>query len=226
MINKEDIEKLVLERKKSNLKTHFNDMFFINTIKYSGEVRKSEILLWHSSHWLRGGYPIFHLQFDSENKLVGIKSELNPFGKLFDKIALVVIGIFALFPILGNGFTKGWLGSIFILFVAFILFLILSKASKSEKKIMIEELKEKIENIEREKFPKKFIGKPEKEIPKENEWTLKKILIRIFFYPISVLIIYFCITEILPNGKATHALFGIGVCGLYLVADVLNILKK
>ncbi len=226
MINKKDIEELVLERKKSNFKTHFKDMFFINNLRYSGEVRKKEILLWYSSHWLRGGYPIFYLQFDSENKLIGIKSELNPFGKVFDKVAIVVIGIFALLPILGNGFSNGWLGSIFILFVAFLLFLIMRKASKSEKKIMTEELKEKIENIERGKFPEKFIGKPEKEILKENEWTLKKILTRVFFYPISILIIYFCITEILPNGKATHALFGIGVCGLYLVADILNIFKK
>lgn len=226
MINKEDIAELVLDRKKSNLKTHLKDMFFINNFRYSGEVRETEILLWYSSHWLRGGYPIFHLQFDSENKLVGIKLELNPFGKLFDKLAIIIIGIFTLIPILGNGFSKGWLGSIFILFVAFILFLIVRKVSKSEKKIMTEELKEKIENIEREKFPEKFIGKPEKEISNENEWSLKKILTRVFFYPISVLIIYFCITEILPNGKTTHALFGVGVCGLYLVADILNILKK
>lgn len=226
MIKKEDIEKLVLEQKKSNLKTHFNDMFFISTIRYSGEIRKKEILLWCSSHWLRGGYPIFHLQFDSENNLVGIKSELNPFGKLFDKVAIILIGLFALLPIFGNGFSKGWLGSIFIILVAFVLFLIMRKATKSEKKIMTEELKESIENIEREKFPEKFVGKPKKDVPKENEWTLKKILTRVFFYPISVLIIYFCITEILPNGKATHALFGIGVCGLYLVADILNILKK
>lgn len=226
MIKKEDIEELVLEQKKSNLKTHFNDMFFINTIKYSGEVRKSEILLWCSSHWLRGGYPIFYLQFDRENNLTGIKSELNPFGKLVDKLAIVIIGIFALLPILRNRFSKGWLGTIFILFVAFVLFLIMRKASRSEKKIMTEELKESIENIERAKFPEKFVGKPKKDAAKENEWTLKKILTRVFFYPISVLIIYFCITEILPNGKATHALFGIGVCGLYLVANILNILKK
>ncbi|MFD2607360.1 hypothetical protein ACFSSG_17790 [Euzebyella marina] len=226
MIEKADIEELVLDPKKSNLKTHFNDMFFIKNHRYSGEIREKEILLWYSSHWLRGGYPIFHLQFDSENKLVGIKSELNPFGKLFDKIAMVMIGIFSLLPILGNGFMKGWLGSVFILFVALVLFLIMRKASKSEKKIMVEELKETIENIEKEKFPEKFVGKPQKEIAKENEWTFKKILTRIFFYPISVLVIYFCITEILPNGKVTHAFFGISVCGLYLVADILNILKK
>ncbi len=86
MIEKKDIQKLVLERKKSTLRTHFNDMFFVNNLRYSGEIRKNEILLWYSSHWLRGGYPIFHLAFDSENKLAGIKTELNPFGKLLNKI--------------------------------------------------------------------------------------------------------------------------------------------
>ncbi len=226
MIEKGDIQKLVLDRKKSTLKAHFNDMFFINNLRYSGEIRKNEILLWYSSHWLRGGYPIFHLRFDSDNKLIGIKTELNPFGKLLRKIIPVIIGIFAFLPIIGNGFSQGWLGSVFILLVAYVLFIIMRRATRLEKKIMTDELKETIENIEREKFPEKFAGLPIQEPPKENEWTLKKIITRIIFYPFCLGIIYLCFTGFIPNGQFLHGIFGIAVCGAYLYSDLYAIFKK
>ncbi len=226
MIEKTDIEELVLENKKSTLGTHFNDAFFYNTLKYSGEIRKNEILLWTSSYWLRGGYPIFHLKFDSENRLKGISTELNPFGKFINLLTFVALGLFAILPLFGNELKEGLALSLFILVTALFLFLIMRRATNHEKKIMTEELKVAIENIERKKYPEKFKNLPRQEKPEENEWTLKKILTRIIFYPVCIVIIYFCLTEILPNGKAIHGLFGIGVCGAYLVADILNILKK
>ena len=225
-MNKSDIEELILEKKKSTLGTHFNDAFFYNTLKYSGEIRKNEILLWTSSYWLRGGYPIFRLKFDSENQLNRISTELNPFGKLIDKLTIIAICTFTMLPIIGYGFNDGWKLGALVIFIVIVLFLILKKASKSEKKIMTEELREVIENLEREKYPEKFQDRPKPEKPKEKEWTLKKVITRLIFYPISIIIIYFCLTEILPNGKAIHGLFGIGVCGLYLIADILNIMKK
>lgn len=226
MIEKNDIEKLVLDRRKSSLRNHFNDMFFMNNVRYSGEIRENEILLWYSSFWLRGGYPIFHLQFDSESKLAGIKLETNPFGKLFDKIALILILVFATIPIIMSGLATGWIGSVFILFVAFILFLIMRKAAKSEKKIMTEELKEIIERIEREKFPEKFAGYGLKEKPIENEWTIKKIFTRIFIYPICVGFIYVCAALLIPNGQLGKGLGGIAICGAYLYSDIYAILKS
>ena len=226
MIEKTDIEELVLENKKSTLSTHFNDALFYNTLKYSGEIKKDEILIWTSSFWLRGGYPIFHLKFDTENHLKGISTELNPFGKFVNLFMLVAFGFFALLPVFGNGLREGLALSSFVLIIAIFVFLILRKATNHEKKIMTDELKETIENIERKKYPEKFINIPKQEKPKENEWTVKKIITRIIFYPVCIMIIYFCLTEILPNGKAIHGLFGIGVCGAYLVADILNIMKK
>ncbi|UII74455.1 hypothetical protein LV716_09265 [Flagellimonas sp. HMM57] len=223
MIEKKDVEKLVLEDKSSTLGTHFRDAFFYNTLKYSGEIRKNEILLWTSSYWLRGGYPIFHLKFNSENKLKGISTVLNPFGKLINKLAIVTTSVFTLIPIVGYGFIDGWKLSVFVLFTAFVLFIILRKVSISEKTIITEELRDVIETLEREKYPEKF---KQQEKPKKKEWTLKKTLTRLIFYPVCIVIIYFCLTEILPNGKPTHALFGIGICGAYLIADILNILKK
>ncbi len=226
MIEKTDIEELVLENKKSTLGTHFYDAFFYNTLKYSGEIRKNEILLWTSSFWLRGGYPVFNLKFDSKNQLKGISTELNPFGKFIKLFMFIALGFFAILPLFGNGLKEGLALSLFILVTALFLFLIMRKAKIHEEKIVTEELKETIENIERKKYPEKFKNRPKQEKPKENEWTLKKILTRIIFYPLCIVIIYFCLKEILPNGKAIHGLFGIGVCGAYLVADILNMIKK
>ncbi|MGX1930060.1 hypothetical protein [Flagellimonas sp. 2504JD4-2] len=100
------------------------------------------------------------------------------------------------------------------------------KVSRTEKKIMTDELKETIENIEKEKFPEKFIARLEKNIPKENEWTLKKIITRIFFYPFCMGIIYLCLTGFLPKGQYFYALFGTAVCGAYLYSDLSSIFKK
>ncbi|MEQ5790724.1 hypothetical protein J4E06_06655 [Muricauda sp. NFXS6] len=226
MIEKNDIEKLVLNRKKSSLRNHFNDMFFMNNIRYSGEIREKEILLWYSSFWLRGAYPIFHLNFDSDKKLVGLKLEKNPFGKLLDKIALFLVLVFASIPIIISGLAKGWVGAVFVLFVAFILFLIMRKAAKTEKKIMTEELKDTVERIEREKFPEKFAGYGLKEKPIENEWTIKKIFTRIFMYPICVGFIYVCAALLIPNGQLGKGICGIAICGAYLYSDIYAILKS
>ncbi|MGX1930061.1 hypothetical protein [Flagellimonas sp. 2504JD4-2] len=50
MIEKKDIQKLVLDKKKSTLKAHFKDAFFINNLRYSREIRENEVLLWYSSY--------------------------------------------------------------------------------------------------------------------------------------------------------------------------------
>jgi hypothetical protein len=99
MVEKKDIEKSIIQNKKSSLKNHWNDAFLINSTKYSGEVKQNELLIWRSSPFLRGAYPVFHLTFDKDNKLNGIKTEKNPYHKLQNKttigfIIVLVLGLF------------------------------------------------------------------------------------------------------------------------------------
>ena len=225
MLRKKDIETLIAEEKESKLATHFYDALTYNTTKYSGEVRKDEILLWSSSYWLRGGYPIFHLHFNTENLLVKITTEPNPFGKLINKLAIIAIVFFTLLPIIGYGLTEGWFLSLFVLFVATVVFFIMRKSGINEKQIMTQELKEAIEAIEKAKFPEKFLGQLENPEPLKNEWTFKKIIVRLIMYPICALIIYVSIVFALPGGKPIHGLIAIGICVLYYVADLSNIIK-
>ena len=98
MIEKKNIETLIIQNKKSNLKNHWYDAYSYNKIKYSGEIRPNELHIWRSSHFLRGAYPIFHLTFDQNTRLKSIKLEKNLYHKFLDKFTyeLVCVLIFAL----------------------------------------------------------------------------------------------------------------------------------
>lgn len=173
MASKKDIERLIVQHKKSTLKNHRNDAFFYNRTKYSGEIRAKEILLWRSSHFLRGAYPIFILTFDSNEKLKGIKTEKNPYHKLLDKlkIGFIVVIISVLFITLD--FKAAMIATAGISVVGLLLYLILSKSAKYETKLLTAELKESIEYLELENNPE-LRNNPKQSLKKERtkEWSL------------------------------------------------------
>jgi uncharacterized membrane protein (DUF106 family) len=224
---KKDIEKLIVQNKKSNLKNHWNDAFFYNTTKYSGEIKPNELLIWRSSHFLRGAYPIFHLTFDQNNKLNGIKKEKNPYHKLLNKITIgfLIVLISGLF--LSTDLKMAVIGTIGISVIGLLLRLVLGKAKKYETKLLTDELKEAIENIEQANNPVQ-INKPKSESKTEKvkEWTFTKVLTRLILYPFCLLILWFSITGFLPEGKTLYGIFGIVVALAYPIADILLIFGK
>ena len=232
MVEKKDIEKLIIQNKKSNLKNHWNDAFFYNTIKYSGEIKPNELLIWRSSHFLRGAYPIFHLTFNQNNQLNGIKTQKNPYHKLLNKITIgfLIVLISGLF--LTTDFKMAVIGIIGILVIGLLLRLVLGKAKKYETKLLTDELKEAIENIEQANNPELInTPKSESKTEKVKEWTFTKVLTRIILYPFCLFILYLCIQMFLnpdPNYPRQKPLgiFGIIVVGGYLVADITIIVKN
>lgn len=232
MVEKKDIEKLIIQNKKSTLKNHWNDAFFYNTTKYSGEIKPNELLIWRSAHFLRGAYPIFHLTFDQNEKLNGIKTEKNPFYKLLNKISIGFFIVLALVLLFTTEFKTAIFGIIGITLIGTLLHLVLSKAKKYETNILTDELKNAIENIERKNNPK-LINKPKAELKKEKvkEWTFTKILTRVILYPFCLFMIYLCIQMILnpdPNHLRQRPLgiIGIIIIGGYLVIDIIIIVKN
>ena len=227
MINKSDIEKLIVQHKKSNLKNHWSDAYFYNTAKYSGEVRSNEILLWRSSHFLRGAYPIFHMTFDQNDKLNRIRKEKNPFHKFINKfsIGFFTIVIITLFVLCEISFAV--IASCGILLVRFLLNLVLKMSRNYEVTLITEELKLTLENIEGNKNPeviKKPIAKPETEPIKE--WTLEKVLGRLILYPFCGLIVYLSIVGIIPGEKKLLGVFGV-IIGLgYPIVDLILAFRK
>jgi|SRR5690554_253635 len=232
MVEKKDIEKLIIQNKKSTLKNHWNDAFFYNTTKYSGEIKPNELLIWRSAHFLRGAYPIFHLTFDQNEKLNGIKTEKNPFYKLLNKISIGFFIVLALVLLFTTEFKTAIFGIIGITLIGTLLHLVLSKAKKYETNILTDELKNAIENIERKNNPE-LINKPKAELKKEKvkEWTFTKILTRVILYPFCLFMIYLCIQMILnpdPNHLRQRPLgiIGIIIIGGYLVIDIIIIVKN
>ncbi|WP_459209249.1 hypothetical protein [Aquimarina rhabdastrellae] len=227
MAEKKDIEKLIVQNKKSNLKNHWNDSFFYNTTKYSGEIKQNELLIWRSSHFLRGVYPIFHLTFDQNDKLKGIKTEKNPYHKLLSKITIGVLIVFISSLFLLFDFKPAIIGTIVILFILALLILVLGKSRKYETKLLTVELKEAIENIEHLNNPD-FVNKPKSESKKEKvkEWTFTKVLTRFLIYPFCLFILWVSITGFLPQGKILYGIFGIVIASAYPIADILLILGK
>jgi hypothetical protein len=227
MVEKKDIEKLILQNKKSTLKNHWNDAFFYNTTKYSGEIKPNELLIWRSAHFLRGVYPIFHLTFDQNGKLNGIKTKKNPYHSLLNKISIGFFIVLVLGLLIATEFKTAIIGIIGISIIGTLLNLVMSKAKKYETKILTDELKEAIENIERTNNPE-LINKPKAEIKEENvrEWTFTKVLTRLILYPFCLLILWFSITGFLPDGKTLYGILGIVVALAYPIADILLIIGK
>ncbi|SFS96552.1 hypothetical protein SAMN04487906_2380 [Zhouia amylolytica] len=232
MVEKKEIEKLIIQNKKSNLKNHLNDAFFYNTIKYSGEIKPNELLIWRSSHFIRGAYPIFHLTFNQNNQLIGIKKQKNPYHKLLNKITIgfLIVLISGLF--LSTDFKMAVIGTIGISVIGLLLSLVLGKAKKYETKLLTDELKEAIENLEQANYPE-LIKKPKSELKKEKvkEWTFTKVLTRLILYPFCLFLLYLCVQMILnpdPNHIRQRPLgiMGILIVGGYLLADITIIVKK
>jgi len=222
MVEKKDIEKLIIQNKKSTLKNHRNDAFFYNTTKYSGEIKPNELLIWRSAHFLRGAYPIFHLTFDQNGELNEIKTQKNPYHKLLNKISIGFLIVLALTLLFTSEFKTAIIGIIGITVIGTLLHLVLSKARRYETKNLTDELKEAIENIERANNSE-LINKPKAELKKKKvkEWTFTKILTRLLLYPFCLLLLWFSITGFLPEGKTLYGIFGIIVALAYPIADIL-----
>lgn len=222
MIEKKDIEKLIVQHKKSNINNHWTDSFFYNATKYSGEVRENEILLWRSDLFLRGAYPIFHITFDQNDKMKGIKLEKNPFHKLLNKLSIGFFAVIIAFLFITSELRFAVIATCGILIIGFILRIVLHKSRKYEIGLMTDELKLTIQQIEQEKnseLTNSNATKPTK--AKIKEWTLGKVLTRLILYPFCGLIVYFSIVGLIPEGKKILGISGVLIGLGYPIADLI-----
>ena len=226
VIERKDIEKLIVQHKKSNLKNHWNDSFFYNTTKYSGELKSNEILLWRSAHFLRGAYPIFHISFDQNDKMNGIRKEKNPYHKFLNKSSIGFFSAILIFMFITTELRFAILMTCGMALVGFLLNIVLNKSRKYEIEQITDELKQTIENIERNKNPD-LVNKPivKQETKLKKEWTLSKILTRLILYPFCGLIVYFSITGLIPSGKGLLGIFGIVIGIGYPIVDLILALR-
>jgi len=222
MINKTDIKKLVIEHKKSTLKNHWKDAFFRNTIKYSGEIKSNEILLWRSSEFLRGYYPIYILSFDRNENLKEIKIEKNPYHKYSEKFTFIFFLILVILLAIFENLQTSLIFATGLSVIIILLQLVLSKARKYETNLLTKELKDTIQNIEQKKNPELIIESEEE----ENEFTTPKFFTRLFLYPFCIFFIWFFITYLSPKEMNIKIFIGIGIVLTYLISDLILLFKK
>ena len=60
----------------------------------------------------------------------------------------------------------------------------------------------------------------------KSEWTIGKILLRIFLYPFCGLVIFFSLYFFFPDKNYKLGIAGIIITGMYLVSDILIIVKS
>lgn len=225
MVLKKDIEKLVINSKVSNLKTHWRDSRNYNSTKYSGEIRQNEILLWTSSYFLRSAYPIFKFTFDQNENLISLKLEKNPYEILLDKISIGFLVVFCFFSFMFTDYKTALFLILWIFFVGILFRIIIYLARKNETKLIIEELKNKIEKIEHKSNPSRKVNSVIND-EKVDEWTFSKIMTRIIAYPFCILVFWICLTGLVPEGKIIQGVFGAIIALIYPVTDVLILMGK
>ncbi|MGY6648228.1 hypothetical protein [Wenyingzhuangia sp. IMCC45574] len=212
-VTKKDVEKLIELRKENTFLSHLWNVFS-QDFRSKGEVGRNEIKVWKQHMWNAIFYPIFTLEFNSNNHLTNITDKLNPIGKTV--IGIFVIGfLYLIFPenISGFDFIKKWPIITFIaVFISIIVFFA-RMVYRFEKKNQLDEILEFLDVEVEEKKPQK-------------EWSLKNILIRLFAYPFCLFLIGLNIFMIIPNGQYILALGCFGLVASYLLADIKMILKN
>jgi len=212
-VTKKDVEKLIELRKENTFLNHLWNVFS-RDFRPKGEIGRNEIIVWRQNMWNMTFYPIFTFEFNANNHLTNITDKLNPIGKSFIGI-IIILFLYMIFPksLSDFDFIGNWPIITFIIVFAIIIVSVVKMVYKFEKKNQLEYILEFLD-VEVEK------KKPEK------EWSLKNILIRLFTYPFCLFLVGLNIFLIIPNEQYILALGVFGFVGFYLVTDIKMILKN
>lgn len=212
-ITKKDIEELIELRKENTFLNHLWNVFS-RDFRPKGEIGRDEIKVWKQNRWNATFYPIFTFELNANNHLTNISDQLNPVGKTI--IGLFIFGfLYFVFPKNPTeyDFILNWPIITFIFVFALIVVLLARKIYRFEKQNQLDEIFELLD-IEVEK------KKP------ENEWSFRRILIRLFTYPFCLFLIGLNIFLIIPNGQYILAAGSFMLVGFYLISDLKMIFRK
>ena len=213
-VTKKDVEKLIELRKENTFLNHLWNIFS-RDMTAKGEVSRNEIKVWRQNMWNLTFYPIFTFEFNANNHLINISTKLNPVGKMI--IGFIIIGlIWLIFPKNLSDFDilEKWQMATFLLVFSFLIVWVARKVYRYETQNQLEQIFEILDIEVEEKKP-------------EREWSLKNVLIRLFTYPFSLFIVFISVWLLYENGirNILQSVIGIGVCGMYLYADIKMIMR-
>jgi hypothetical protein len=221
--HKEKIDKLITLEKKNNLTNHILTSLF-NKGETIAEKNMNEYIIWTSSYWVGFFYPIFKINFDKDGEITSIESELSLNGKLWRVILSSLLILFfacsLIIPIIEN--FKNFDSSMLIILgvfslLAFGFIWVFRKFYENETKNSFNELKTLVGLDTKENIKKKENEK--------SEWTLKRIILRVFIYPFALFIIFISCYGIY-KGTFFRGIFGILITVAFLYTDIKIIWKK
>ena len=221
--HKEKIDKLITLEKENNLINHILTSLF-NKGETIAEKNVNEYTIFTSNYWVGTFYPSFKIFFNEDGEILKIKPELSLNGKLWRIILGSLLLSFFVFlliiPIIENfrnlDFTVLIILGIFSL-LGYGFIWVFKRIYEKETKNRLNELK-----INVGLDSKKNIEQREN---KKNEWTLKKIVFRIFIYPFVLFIIFISCYGIY-KGNFIRGIFGIIIASKYLYTDIKIIWEK
>ena len=220
--HKEKIDKIITLEKENKLWNHIITNLF-NRGETIAEKNSKDYIIWTSNYFTGMFYPIFKIDFNKENNISKIETELNLYGKLWSVILALIIltfsSILIFIPII-EYIEFFCLRETIILVVYFVfiysLYWALKRVYLNEKKYLLNELRVIVGQETQKSIEKKE--------EKKNEWSFKMTAFRIFAYPFSIFVIIFSIFYMLPNGNL-KGLLGPPIVGMYLYSD-LKILRN
>ncbi|WP_157663282.1 hypothetical protein [Polaribacter sp. SA4-12] len=221
--HKEKIDKLITLEKENNLVNHILTSLF-NKGKTIAKKNTNEYIIWTSNYWVGFFYPIFKINFDKDGEITNIKSELSLNGKLWRVILSSLLILFFVFfliiPIIENfknfDFSMLIILGVFSL-LAFGFIWVFKKFYENETKNLLNELKILVGLDSKETIEEKE--------NKKSEWTLKRILLRVFIYPFALFIIFISCYGIY-KGTFFRGFFGVLIAVAFLYTDIKIIWKK
>ena len=215
--HKEKIDEIITLEKENNLWNHI-----LTNLFHRGEIiaekKPNKYIIWTSNYFVGIFYPIIELNFNKENNISNIKTELSSYGKLGGIILFLLIFTFSsvliFIPIIEYinffGLREVLILLVYSIFI-YSIYWVLTRIYLNERKYLLNELK-----IIVGKETQQSIDKIEE---RKNEWTLKMTVFRMFAYPLSIFIIIFSIFYMLPKGNL-KGLFAIPIVGIYLYSDL------
>ena len=212
-ITKEEVEKLIELKEENTFISHLWTVIS-RDFRVKGEISSNKVNLWKQGFWSMTIYPIFTFEFNTENHLINITDKQNPIGKLFRVIILLPLAILVFAQLINDfDFIANWKFITLFGIILSLLILFTRKIYNYEKQNQLEKIYDLLDIETEEKL-------------KEKEWSLKKMITRIFMYPFCIGLILLAIFLLFPNGEIIKAIASIAIAGAYLFTDIKILTRK
>jgi hypothetical protein len=211
-ISKKALNQLIEKQKADTFWSHF--MTFISwDYDLQGEEKEGSVIIWKQNSWNRTFYPVHTFRATDRDSLVYVNSKLNRFGRLLlSFMALIPLVILWQIFIQATAFKPAVILAAITMGFFFIVGIVMRKIYRTEKMHQLEDLFLALGH----EYPK----------TREHEWSIGKILLRLFTYPFCIFLVALSLIEAIPNGEYVYGILALVFSLTYLITDLAMMVKK